>query len=296
MGKAWNATTSFIGNLGEKAWDTFGKPLFTATTGISLPSTEPSEAQESAEETPTRAPTTTRGLPHRGGPSVYQSVVGKVVPALAETIFDRMRAQHATDMAIREAEAATRLQEQAATRAAESRQKEALQKKIEREMEREELAALYQPTQSAGQSQLQASEFADTMARRYPNVFQKFPQYLGLIGNQALGALMAPADPSDPLYAQKALGELEYEISQAEARVTAGAQPTIPQHAFKGLPPVAKLPHLGKPKGFRGTTKKSPSEAAETLDKIKQGLLGSKKGKGQRRGMRGGGVAAVFDA
>lgn len=281
-----------LGDLGRTAWKTFGKPLFTAAI-------EPPRGSADGEDSlsDTGAPTTTRGIapPPRAGPSVYQSIVGKVVPGLAETIFDRMKAQHATEMAIQEAEAAARLQEQAASRAISIRQKEAEQRKLEREMERGELSELYRPTQSAGQSQQQASEFMEMMGKRYPNIFQKFPQYLGLIGNQALGALMAPADPSDPLYAQKALGELEFEISQAEARLTAGSQPTMPQNAFKGLPPVAKLPYLNKPRGFRGADKKSPSEIT-ALDKIKQGLLGSKKGKGQRRPLRGAGVAAVFDA
>jgi hypothetical protein len=102
--------------------------------------------------------------------------------------------------------------------AAEEKRREAAEAKAEKE--REEFARRHAPSeQSVTQSRGQAELFIRQLKQRYPMTFQQYPQYEKGLLEQVLGALLAPEDPSDPLAAQKTIGDIEMRIAQIESRI-----------------------------------------------------------------------------
>lgn len=285
-------------NIGKTIWDTVGVPLFGQ-----------SDAQSPTSPTTTiiapAGPAPPRASKAPGREGVLPFLLKKVVPVVAQSFLSQSEARQATSLAQEEAETASRLRRRedknAAKRAVQTRAQESQQRAIEREMERAEITGLARSDRSDAQSRQQAAEFSQMMMRRYPQLFHSFPQYAPLVESQALGALLAPADPTDPLYAQKALGEIEYNLGLAESRIVST---TLPPEAppAPAQTPSMRLQQLPAARRFRSDTPaarpvaESPTKAKAALDRIKKGLLGSKKGNGRRSSLFGSGLASVFDA
>jgi len=58
-----------------------------------------------------------------------------------------------------------------------------------------------------------------TLTTRYPAVFGAHPEYQNMLLDQLVAAIQSPLDPSDPLYVQKVLGSLEYQLALEQARL-----------------------------------------------------------------------------
>lgn len=65
----------------------------------------------------------------------------------------------------------------------------------------------------------EASSQVSSLMSRYPGVFAQHPGYARLLTDQIVAAMLAPLDTTDPLYLQKTLGELEYQIALEQARL-----------------------------------------------------------------------------
>lgn len=304
---------SFLSSVGSWLWRNVGKPIFGKRTRSRSSSMGPTTTEGSAPTTRTTdtplPPKGTAWAPPSRKEGVIPKVLKKVLPAVVQWSLDTQKAQQATDLAKEEAEKAAALQRQLADEAIERQYTDAQMRAQQRANEREELAEQYRSEQGESASRQQAAEFTTMMAKRYPNLFKEFPQYMGIIEGQALGALMAPADPSDPLYAQKALGEIEYNLSLAEARVRATAKaPALMEPMI--IPPeptmVSKLPALGRPAGYRdrrplNTLPTSTATSTAQADRLRKTLRAAqrrqalKSGNGPRR-RAGKGLVTVFDA
>lgn len=64
--------------------------------------------------------------------------------------------------------------------------------------------------------QPQAAAYADNLSMRYPEAFEARPALYNMVERQASSALQVPSP--DPLYPQKALGQLELQVAQAASQ------------------------------------------------------------------------------
>jgi len=194
-----------------------------------------------------------------------------------EAELEQQRLQHELE---REQEAAReRLELEAA-------QREARFQEREREITaaEERLASLPRSEASTTQSQQQAAAYLRLLKSRYPNIFALRPELGPYVEGQVLGALLAPADPTDPLYLQKVVGELEFQLARAQQQIDPSLDYTPPEQPPPGQKKYAEAPLWSKP-----GPKKKKGKGYTTA------LLGCGAAPPRRHAMFGGGVAAVID-
>lgn len=163
------------------------------------------------------------------------------------------------------AQAASALAHQQAMQSLELEQKRKGLLEEERARERARLqSAASQSGQSITQSREVAASFADQMRARYPAAFKAFPNLYSQTEGQVLAAQISPADPTDAMYLNKVLGEIEFNIATTSHRL----DPTSAE--------PAPLLAAAKPKASRS--------------KASAGLLGF----GSARRRRGGGLLSVI--
>lgn len=176
--------------------------------------------------------------------------------------------------------------EEARIRAEEARREQDLQLELEERRESAEAkraeereramaakrAQLAPSEQSIGQFREQAARFISQLKARYPATFSQYPQYGPQLEQKILGAFMSPEDPSDPLAAQKVLGDIEYQIAAIEGRIN----PTGPARVEYGAPEIESL---RGPRSYRTSSAFGKSGARRDI----------------RRG-RGGGISGVLRA
>lgn len=150
----------------------------------------------------------------------------------------------------------------------EAAQRETLRREQEKTIaEREQrMASLARSEASTTQYQQQAGAYLRLLKSRYPNVFALRPELERYAEGQLLGALLSPADPSDPMYVQKALGELEFQLARAQQQLTMQGfpeyvpTPTTVQKKYPEAPSWSKP--KAKKKGKGHTTARLGYEAA----------------------------------
>jgi hypothetical protein len=79
----------------------------------------------------------------------------------------------------------------------------------------------------AEQADQEAHQSLQTLKNRYPAVFSAHPQYYDHLHDQIMAAIMSPIDPTDPLYVQKALGAIEYQLALEQSRLQPTPTPQV---------------------------------------------------------------------
>jgi hypothetical protein len=146
----------------------------------------------------------------------------------------------------RESEKQAERERQAAEHAFELEERRRKAASEEARAERERLlAAASQSGPSTSQSRQVASDAAANLERKYPAAFKALPRLRKQTEDQILGALLNPADPTDPSYFNKALGEIEHNISLTNYRLDPSGATSPPEE------PEAPKKKAAKAKGGR---------------------------------------------
>jgi len=169
----------------------------------------------------------------------------------------------------------------------EEARREAIFQEREREISAAEqrLASLPRSEASTTQSLQQAAAYLRLLKSRYPNIFALRPELGPYVEGQILGALLAPADPTDPLYVQKVVGELEFQLARSQQQIAPSLDYTPPEQLSPGQKKYPEAPSWSKP----SKPKKKKGKGHTTA------LLGCEAAPPKPHTMFGGGVSAVLD-
>lgn len=238
----------------EETFGTIRKGLETAKTGVDVFKPIASTALELARE-----------------PGQRQRAEQQAARERQHTIEDERR-QRELDLEFQRREAEQDL-------ALEQQRRKAMMEE-ERTAAEERRARSSQYALSLTQSRDQAATFLRSLKSRYPQVFSRFPQYEALVLNKVTEAL-TNQDTEDPFYAQKAMGELEYEIAQIQSQIHDTGTPMtyVPE------------PYQGRQ---RSIADYAPRTAPRAPTRGQTGSVHARPKDRPRKGRMGGGLSTVM--